>query len=989
MQRCEFCGSDLPVNAQFCGNCGHPLPNGIMSATDITYPPATGDPAPQTPPLFSSPSYPNIQGTGMGWEGTDATFRTSWSTVDMESVNPQFSDHKTDENEAVLPDLLLPGMLAMQGQMPASAQAPMIQGTPQVGGVPFIHGTPVVPGNAPPSVPGLAHGAGSPTSAQAPGWEAQHRPESPPHHYQAVHHPQPTPPPHELEHQHHHRHHTGPLRDHRPHTSRLHRSATVTSKTGMRLASKWLIVALTAIVIIGSGSIILVHALMPAIPPGLTITGTSVVRDGGILHLHGQGFQPGDSITLTIDNGLPISLAGQHETQDISLGTQRSANVTGLSQMFIAGALQPSSVAATNITVSSSGTFDINVTVPLSLLAGKHTIHAEDNRRSQSASLQFTVSSSELAVNPTALNFGSVETGRTVKLSVTVSNQGGTRLHWTASVDGSNTNWLTLPNSTGVIEPNGSSEAVIVTANTNGLSLGLHSAMLRIHSENGDVQIAVKLNVIPIAQSGQQAILNVPQQNLDFGQLQTGQQVQQSISIANLGNLPLKWQASSNTASATWLSLATSNGTVQTGAAPQTVQVKVNTTGLAAGSYTGTINITSNGGNATVTVKFVVTPVAIPTVTSISLASGPGTGGTAVVITGTGFTGATSVSFGQTAASNVSVKSDTQITATSPAGSGTVDVTVTNPGGTSATSSADQFTYTTVPPTWSVSPTSLDSSTCGLSAPCTVTLTEDTSSTLNIDWTASSDVVAKFNQSNGTLKPGVQQQVSISGMACSKGTFTFKASGAATPSSLTVSWSCIPPPPKGTASLGACSYTVDSGWSCPLTVSADPSNQTNWTWTASSSGVSGISITPSSGSLQPGQSATPTPTVSIPDMVCPASATITVSDPANSIALKWSCAPTLSDTVNTPTCPWNGNGWTCQVTLYLTQGSQGGLNWKSSSNIKGVIFKPASGTLYPGQTVQLTITVPNMTCPANGNFYFQGTGANKIDEPWHCPQGPG
>ena len=161
MQRCEFCGSDLPVNAQFCGNCGHPLSNGIMSATDITYPPATGDPAPQTPPLFSSPSYPNIQGTGMGWEGTDATFRTSWSTVDMESVNPQFSDHKTDENEAVLPDLLLPGMLAMQGQMPASAQAPMIQGTPQVGGVPFVHGTPAVPGNAPPSVPGLAHGAGS------------------------------------------------------------------------------------------------------------------------------------------------------------------------------------------------------------------------------------------------------------------------------------------------------------------------------------------------------------------------------------------------------------------------------------------------------------------------------------------------------------------------------------------------------------------------------------------------------------------------------------------------------------------------------------------------------------------------------------------------------------------------------------------------------------------------------------------------------------
>jgi hypothetical protein len=80
----------------------------------------------------------------------------------------------------------------------------------------------------------------------------------------------------------------------------------VTSKTGMRVASKWLIVALTAIIVIGSSSIILVHALMPA-TPGLTITGANVVPAGGTLHLHGQGFQPGGSVTLTIDNGLPPS----------------------------------------------------------------------------------------------------------------------------------------------------------------------------------------------------------------------------------------------------------------------------------------------------------------------------------------------------------------------------------------------------------------------------------------------------------------------------------------------------------------------------------------------------------------------------------------------------------------------------------------------------------------------------------------------------------
>jgi hypothetical protein len=64
-----------------------------------------------------------------------------------------------------------------------------------------------------------------------------------------------------------------------------------------------------------------------------------------------------------------------------------------------------------------------------------------------------------------------------------------------------------------------------------------------------------------------------------------------------------------------------------------------------------------------------------------------------VTITGTGFISATAVSFGPTAATNMTIQSDTQMTVTCPAGSGTVDVTVTTQAGTSATSSADQFTY--------------------------------------------------------------------------------------------------------------------------------------------------------------------------------------------------------------------------------------------------------------------------------------------------------
>ena len=94
-----------------------------------------------------------------------------------------------------------------------------------------------------------------------------------------------------------------------------------------------------------------------------------------------------------------------------------------------------------------------------------------------------------------------------------------------------------------------------------------------------------------------------------------------------------------------------------------------------------------------------------PVVTGVSPNSGPLTFGNAVTISGSGFTGATSVHFGTTVA-GFTFKSDSDILATAPAGvAGTVNVTVTTPAGTSATSASDQYTYFAVPVVSGVSPT--------------------------------------------------------------------------------------------------------------------------------------------------------------------------------------------------------------------------------------------------------------------------------------------
>ncbi|HEY4451466.1 MAG TPA: IPT/TIG domain-containing protein [Solirubrobacteraceae bacterium] len=83
-----------------------------------------------------------------------------------------------------------------------------------------------------------------------------------------------------------------------------------------------------------------------------------------------------------------------------------------------------------------------------------------------------------------------------------------------------------------------------------------------------------------------------------------------------------------------------------------------------------------------------------PAVTKVAPTKGPAGGGTAVTITGTGLSGASSVHFGSQEAT-FTVSSSTKIVATAPAGAvGTVDVTVTNAVGTSAITTADRYKYT-------------------------------------------------------------------------------------------------------------------------------------------------------------------------------------------------------------------------------------------------------------------------------------------------------
>ncbi len=205
---------------------------------------------------------------------------------------------------------------------------------------------------------------------------------------------------------------------------------------------------------------------------------------------------------------------------------------------------------------------------------------------------------------------------------------------------------------------------------------------------------------------------------------------------------------------------------------------------LSVGDNMLSIVVTAADGTTTKTYTLTVTRAATaPVVSSLSPSTGSTSGGTAVTIAGTDFTGATNVTIGGQAATNVSVVSATQITATTPAHiAGAVDVVVTTPGGSGTLTNG--FTYSTSTPTVVVT-----ASNANPSLGDTVTLT----ATLSNGSSPSGTVTFKDNGATlgtGTIS-GTIASYSTSGMSTGSHSITAEYAGdtnnaAATSSALTV-----------------------------------------------------------------------------------------------------------------------------------------------------------------------------------------------------------
>jgi hypothetical protein len=223
-----------------------------------------------------------------------------------------------------------------------------------------------------------------------------------------------------------------------------------------------------------------------------------------------------------------------------------------------------------------------------------------------------------------------------------------------------------------------------------------------------------------------------------------------------------------------------------------------------------------------------------PVVTGLSVHTG--LNGTAVTITGQNFSGAAghlSVLFGGTAATSVTYVDDSHITVAAPAGSGTVDVQVqsgvnetdpNNPGdnvnnpifgyGISATSPADQFTYTgqVLSPTNSTGSFAAPSVASGSTDTVTVTVKDTNNNAVGGLAGVAFSLALSGGASAGTFGPVSETATPGTYTA----TFTGVKAGTASSLAITVSGVTLAASPKVTVTPGPISaVTSTAGFATP------------------------------------------------------------------------------------------------------------------------------------------------------------------------------
>jgi hypothetical protein len=183
----------------------------------------------------------------------------------------------------------------------------------------------------------------------------------------------------------------------------------------------------------------------------------------------------------------------------------------------------------------------------------------------------------ELEVMPESLDFGYIDVTR----ELTITNRGGGTLTWDLS---ESEDWLSLSTTAGTDR-----QTVTATVDRTGLAQGNYSGAISVTSNGGSETVPVMMTVAPT-----DPVLRVAPTTLDFASHLTAL----TLHIFNDGGSGLVWDITSDQP---WLTV-----TPASGVDGSDVSVMVDRSGLAHGSYSGNLTVTSNAGSEIVAVTMTV-----------------------------------------------------------------------------------------------------------------------------------------------------------------------------------------------------------------------------------------------------------------------------------------------------------------------------------------------------------------------------------------------
>ncbi|HJZ96086.1 MAG TPA: hypothetical protein VKE70_06245 [Candidatus Solibacter sp.] len=221
---------------------------------------------------------------------------------------------------------------------------------------------------------------------------------------------------------------------------------------------------------------------------------------------------------------------------------------------------------------------------------------------------------------PTSLSFsstsGSVPPSQNLSVSANVTST--FTLTTSTSSGGS---WLSVNTASGSTPAN-----LLVSVNPTGLANGTYNGSINFSSNGNNQTVSVTLTVSGSSSGGTVSVACVTscattQPNMSFtGQAGAGALPVGALNVTSAsGSATVAFTATVTTTSGgSWLSTSIGSSVVNTPFNPLNVNVNVGTgsTALAAGTYTGNIALTPQGGGATVNVSVTLTVTAPPTVTA-------------------------------------------------------------------------------------------------------------------------------------------------------------------------------------------------------------------------------------------------------------------------------------------------------------------------------------------------------------------------------------